>query len=405
MKSLLQAVRAHPLWSTVSTLGAGLFLIAVFAFVAPVRIQVTVSGDQQAAAAPMAEIPTATPAPPPPTVTPEPDPTLPPPPVPPTETAPPLVPPTETAPPADDTPEPEDDPDPTRTPVPPTATVPPPPPPTVTPVVAPPDVQIVKTSTLQVAKRGDEFEYVIVGRNAGGSVANDVVITDSMPAPMEILGITSSKGDYEVRGQSITVYPRTLAPGEEVRIVIRVRVRADAPAGIVRNLALIFTSTPGDPPPNRTDTPVEIVVPPAPTSPPITIQQVPPRMPGTADPAEDLALLLQYLPLFALALVLALAGGAAHFGAFRSRFVRVQIGYAGSRQSAAQAAAPAVATAASFTVREVEIATDPDALYARWRAGESVMDISASLAAEHPAVSKTQIAVVVQQLITDRQKA
>jgi uncharacterized repeat protein (TIGR01451 family) len=267
-------------------------------------------------------------------------------------------------------------------------------------------VQIAKTSTKQRVRRGEEFDYVIEGRNAGGSTASDVVITDSMPAPLEILSVSSTKGDYEVKGQSITVYPRTLAPGETVRIVVHVRVRADAPPGEVRNLALIFTSTPGDPPPNRTDTPVE-VLPPAPPA-IVTTQQPPPRLPVTADPDEDMAFLIQYLPLIALALVLVLVGVAAHYGAFRSRFVRVQIGYAPAGHTAAprsQETTPAAARRATIPLRQVELAADPDELYARWRAGESVSQLAAELATRHPAASKTQIAMVVQQLITERQKA
>jgi uncharacterized repeat protein (TIGR01451 family) len=422
VKSLLHIMRAHPLWSTVGTLAAALALVAVFAFVAPVRIEVRVVGGSAAQAAPAADIPTATPVPPPtatpapplPTATDEPPPlnqvtpTATDEPPPPTSSPAPPTPTDEPPAPTDEPPDDEDDPSPT--PVRPSAT-PAAPPAEPPPDEPPPDVQIAKTSSVQRARPGDEFDYVLEGRNAGGSTAHDVVITDAMPAPLEILGVTSSKGDYDVQGQSVTVYPRTLEPGEAVRVVIRVRVRADAVAGEVRNLALIFTSTPGDPPPNRTDTPVWIDVPLLPPA-TVTTQQAPQlllRMPNTADPDADLALLIHYLPLFALALVLVLAGVAAHYGAFRSRFVRVQLGYAGSAEPAtppAQAAgAPALGRVATLTAREVELAADPDELYARWRSGVSVVDLSAELAAQHPAVSKTQIAMVVRQLIADRQRA
>lgn len=429
MKSLLKTVQAHPLWSTATTLAAALVLVAAFAFVSPVRIQVNVTGGGAVQAAPVANIPTATPAPPPPTATPVP-PTVtsapptatPPPPL--TQLTPTPIPstavPTSSSVPTDEPPTPTDEPPtptdeppgehrrPSPTPAP-SATVPPSP---TSPPLVPPDVQIAKTSTKQRVRRGEEFDYVIEGRNAGGSTASDVVITDSMPAPLEILSVSSTKGDYEVKGQSITVYPRTLAPGETVRIVVHVRVRADAPPGEVRNLALIFTSTPGDPPPNRTDTPVEILppAPPAENAPPATVttQQPPPRLPVTADPDEDMAFLIQYLPLIALAVVLFLVGVAAHYGAFRSRFVRVQIGYASAGRTAAprsQETTPAATRQATITLHQVELAADPDELYARWRAGETVSQLTAELATRHPAVSKTQIAMVVQQLITERQKA
>jgi uncharacterized repeat protein (TIGR01451 family) len=93
---------------------------------------------------------------------------------------------------------------------------------------------------------GQTAVYTLVGRNAGPATAYDVVISDDVPSSVEVIDLSSSKGDVVVRGQIVTAYPSVLAPGESVTVKITVRVRANA-EGTVINTGTITTSTKDDP--------------------------------------------------------------------------------------------------------------------------------------------------------------
>jgi uncharacterized repeat protein (TIGR01451 family) len=180
--------------------------------------------------------PTAEPTDPPPTATPRPPTATPPP----TATARPDDPPTATPGDPTATPRPHRDrpKDPTATPDPSTAT------PAPEPTVA---VSLHKTVDQDTRTPGQTAVYTLVGRNTGAATAYDVVITDDVPAAVEVIDLSSSKGDVVVRGQTVTAYVSVLAPGESVMVKITVRVRANAATGAVVNTGIITTSTKDDP--------------------------------------------------------------------------------------------------------------------------------------------------------------
>lgn len=231
-----------------------------------------------ASAAPLASLPTETPAPP----TPEPSST----PVPPTSTPAPTAttPPTPTEePPPEEHHRPSPTPTATLTPIPPTLTP--------EPVISITDIGVEKTADKAEALPGDLVRFTLrVFSASGADVATDVVVRDAVPDAFEVVDLSSSKGDIVVAGHEVTAYPSTIAPGEEVIIVVTAKVRAGVVAGTVVNTATVITSTPNDPPDNNTSsTPVEIRVPMKPAI-------VPPSLPHTADPLAEQQALLTVLP-------------------------------------------------------------------------------------------------------------
>lgn len=259
-------------------LGLALLLLGLALVVVPV-VGVLVM-PTPAAAAPLSSLPTETPAPP----TPEPSST----PVPPTATS---VPPTVTPAPPTATPEPPPEEHHRPSPTPTVSPTPIPPSPTPEPVISITDIGMQKTTDKAEALPGDFVRFTLrVFSVAGGDVAADVVVRDAVPDAFEVVDLSSSKGDIVVAGQEVTAYPSTIAPGEEVLIVVTARVRAGVVAGTVVNTATVTTSTPNDPPGNNTSsTPVEIRVPMKPAI-------VPPSLPHTADPLAEQQALLTVLP-------------------------------------------------------------------------------------------------------------
>ncbi len=143
---------------------------------------------------------------------------------------------------------------------------------------------IQKTADRAEVEPGGTVVYTLAISNRGGQTAYDVVVSDEVPAALEVIDLWSSKGDVVVDGQTVTAYPRELQPGEEQTIRITVRVRPGAQAGSIPNIGIITTSTPGDPPGNNTST--------------LTIELLPPQAPPSRLPRTAETLLGQDDPLF-----------------------------------------------------------------------------------------------------------
>jgi uncharacterized repeat protein (TIGR01451 family) len=165
-------------------------------------------------------------------------------------------------------PEPPDSgrPDPTATPVP-TAS------PTLTP--APSDVAdpaITKTVDRSTVQVGDQVTFTLTVTNLGNSTASDVVVRDTLPDFLSLTGISTSRGDYSVDGQTVTVYIGDLAPQEVVTIRLTATVTATANPPDNINTATVVSSSPTDDPNNNSSSVAIDVVQPAPTpAPPVTL--------------------------------------------------------------------------------------------------------------------------------------
>jgi len=121
------------------------------------------------------------------------------------------------------------------------------------PVVCPgPDAQISKTTGAPSTgvKPGDSFTFTLTVTNAGGGDATGVVVTDAIPAGLNVDGATftggsNGPGTCTVSGQNVTCSIGDLASGASASVTITVTATADA-CPMVTNRATV-TATNEDP--------------------------------------------------------------------------------------------------------------------------------------------------------------
>ncbi len=121
------------------------------------------------------------------------------------------------------------------------------------------DVAIVKTHGGPV-RVGDELTFTLQVRNTGPSEARDVVVTDSVPAALELLGAQGAGWTCTVQVQDLDcALDDPLAPDTDAEpIEVTVRVLAAAYPS-VDNTAVVDTSTTDADPDNNTDTDTVVV--------------------------------------------------------------------------------------------------------------------------------------------------
>jgi uncharacterized repeat protein (TIGR01451 family) len=120
------------------------------------------------------------------------------------------------------------------------------------------DPVIVKRGEPSEAVPGEEVVFTLEVTNQGQRAAVDVVVTDEVDQYLEIVEVTATQGTVLVEGQLITVDVGVVGPGFVVEIVIRTRVRPDAPVPLnVENAAQLKSPNGGD----RVSPPVVISVP------------------------------------------------------------------------------------------------------------------------------------------------
>ncbi|MEJ5312731.1 MAG: DUF11 domain-containing protein, partial [Anaerolineae bacterium] len=103
---------------------------------------------------------------------------------------------------------------------------------------------------------GEAMTYSLTVTNDGPSDAENVVVTDTLPAEVTFVAATPA----QTSGPNPLVWNLgTLTPGESRTILITVTVNADVTAGFT-NTVLITTTTPGDNPGNNEDAyPVDVL--------------------------------------------------------------------------------------------------------------------------------------------------
>lgn len=153
---------------------------------------------------------------------------------------------------------------------PPDATAPPrptlPPPTTPSPTGAPttppraddPDVGVAdpaltKRASVNDARVGDMVEFTLVVTNNGAAPARDVVVTDPLPAFLDLWNATTTRGLISVSGRTVTITIGEVAPGDVITIRIMTRVNSLAQPPDNRNTALVTTTSNGDEPANNQD--------------------------------------------------------------------------------------------------------------------------------------------------------
>lgn len=122
----------------------------------------------------------------------------------------------------------------------PTVTLTPTPPVTPEPEPKYTDPVILKSADPEEARPGEEVSFTLRVFNQGNIAAVDVVVTDDIPAYLEIIEVTTTQGVITIDGQRITVKVGTIGPEFEVQIVIRARVRPETPAPLtLENVAIL----------------------------------------------------------------------------------------------------------------------------------------------------------------------
>jgi uncharacterized repeat protein (TIGR01451 family) len=91
-----------------------------------------------------------------------------------------------------------------------------------------PRLRISKSSSASEGVPGDFVTFTLTARNDGGSAAQNVTISDSVPDFLEIYNVKTTKGVASNSGQTVSVRLDSLEPGESVEVTILVRIRDDA---------------------------------------------------------------------------------------------------------------------------------------------------------------------------------
>jgi uncharacterized repeat protein (TIGR01451 family) len=109
-----------------------------------------------------------------------------------------------------------------------------------TPVAKVADPVIAKSADPAEAKPGEEVAFTLSAVNQGNIAAVEVVVTDDIPAYLEVIEVTTTQGVITIDGQRVTVQVGTMGPDFEVQIVIRARVRPETPAPLsLENVAIL----------------------------------------------------------------------------------------------------------------------------------------------------------------------
>ncbi|MBL7497383.1 DUF11 domain-containing protein [Frankia sp. CNm7] len=106
------------------------------------------------------------------------------------------------------------------------------------------------------AREGDEITYTARVRNAGGTDARDLVVTQTLPAVARVTGadrdgtIKGGTGDggpgaEEGAGGGVVEWPVELAPGQEETFTVRARV-GRVPPGLLRLATVVCVTTASD---------------------------------------------------------------------------------------------------------------------------------------------------------------
>lgn len=107
------------------------------------------------------------------------------------------------------------------------------------------DLQILKTATSSTARPGETFTYTLLVTNRGPSVADQVVVQDTMPEGLDVVTVTTSQGSCSGGVSLVCSLGRLLAtsPGDQATIQITVRIPIGFRLGPVVNTATVASAT------------------------------------------------------------------------------------------------------------------------------------------------------------------
>lgn len=126
------------------------------------------------------------------------------------------------------------------------------------------DLSVTKVPNATTIRAGDEVTYTITARNNGPSVANNVVVTDPLPAGVNFISATSTKGTCSGT-TTVTCNVGTLqasAPDNTAVITIKIQVPFTFPVGPLSNSVTVNSGTTDPTGNNNSNTSIITVNPP-----------------------------------------------------------------------------------------------------------------------------------------------
>ncbi|QDS90303.1 Cna protein B-type domain protein [Rosistilla ulvae] len=127
-------------------------------------------------------------------------------------------------------------------------------------VVSTLDIQVVKSlsTTTPTAIAGDQLTYVLTILNNGPIDGTGVTVTDTLPASLSIVSMTSSQGSVTSNGNALTADLGNLASGATATITVVTTLAASA-AGTVSNTANVTSNETDSDPTNNQSTVVNTI--------------------------------------------------------------------------------------------------------------------------------------------------
>jgi uncharacterized repeat protein (TIGR01451 family) len=108
-------------------------------------------------------------------------------------------------------------------------------------VFPPADLSITKQASPTRAAERDEVEFTIVVSNAGPTAVTDLVVVESPPDGLNIIGTSTTRGSYDAETRRWSV--GALAAGASATLRVRTRVGGRAEGGMLTNFARIMSFT------------------------------------------------------------------------------------------------------------------------------------------------------------------
>ncbi len=120
------------------------------------------------------------------------------------------------------------------------------------------ELSITKIDSTDPVLPGDAFTYTITVTNAGPDAARSVVVTDTVPAPFVVTGVSTGSGSCIATGNLVTCALDPLPAGATWAITVQVAVPADATPGTFTNTATVAGIGDVDPSNNAASQPTTI---------------------------------------------------------------------------------------------------------------------------------------------------
>lgn len=111
------------------------------------------------------------------------------------------------------------------------------------PTLALVDPFITKSVNPPFAIPGESATWTITISNPGSIAINNVQVTDTMPAEVEILSVSATAGSVSHSGQTVSFSIGSLAPGQSVTITVQTRVRDNVAVPFIITNQACMTST------------------------------------------------------------------------------------------------------------------------------------------------------------------